>query len=214
MADVAQLKVLNAALAALGNEPLTDLTDDSIQQSGAAYKLLRSIELSFDAVIGRHGWTCALEYVQLTPLAAPAGDWKYPWRYTPPGDCLLVWEIEGQLFNGDAQCWAPRWQVGTVDTDIGARQIIRSRDSIDTLNVAYVRRCSYGALTPHLVDAIGHELAGRCCFSINGDAGTAERLKNTAEKKILMAISVEGTQEGGQQPIAPSIPQMIRNRSR
>ncbi len=214
MSDIAQLKVLNAALAALGNEPLADLTAASIQRSGAAQKLLRSVELSRDTVLGRHGWTCALEYTVLTPSAAPAGSWKYPWQYLAPNGCLLVWEIEGVQFNGEATCWEPRWQVGTLDTDLGARHLIRSRDQIDSLNIAYVRTCSWGALTPHLVDAIGFELAGRCCYSINGDQGAAARLANAGEKKILLAISVEGTQEGGQAPLAPSIPQMIRNYSR
>lgn len=215
MTDQAKLKVINAAQAELGNEPLTDLNDDSIQDSGSAYKLLRSIELSRDVVLARHGWLCALEYTTLTPQASPAGNWKYPFQYLAPADCLRIWEVEGTpLMFETRHRWGQKWELGTFDTDLGARQILRARHSFEQLPIAYVRRCSWGALTPHLVDAIGAELAGRECYSINGDMAGAQKLKQSAEGKILMAISVEATQEGGQEPWAPSIPQAIRNLSR
>ena len=215
MTDAAQVQIVNTALALLGNEPVIDLGDDSLQGSGAAYKLMRSLDTARDVILRRHGWLCALTYTALSAEAAEAGNWKYPWLYRLPGDALRTWEIGGVVFGGtEFECWAPRWQTATIDSDLGAVQVIRSRDNVTALNIAYVRRASWGALDIHIADAIAHELAGRCCYSINGDQGKAERLKQAAEAKALMAISVDGTQEGSQEPIAPSIMQGIRNSSR
>lgn len=215
MSDDAELMVLNAALAALGNEPLTDLNDDSLQGSGAAYKLLRSMDLSRQTVLSRHGWLCALEYTTLTPEPADAGNWKYPWQYRLPADALIVWEVAGECLwlEGQWAC-ANRWQTATIDSDLGAIKVLRGLGQIDPLPIAYVRDAGWSGLSASLLDAIGLELAGRCCYGINGDRATASDLKNQAEKKIALAIGAEAKQEGEQDPLAPSIPAMIRNRSR
>lgn len=216
MTDVAQMTCLNAALLQLGNEPVSDILDEQIEESGALFKLLRAMDLARDVVLGRHGWLCVLQYTVLTPEAAPPGNWKFPWQYLLPGDCIRPWEIGGIVFQGtEHECWGPRWQSATIDNDIGSRLLIRSRDKIDSLRIGYVRRpSSWMALAPHLLDAIGWELAGRTCYAINGDAAKAKDLKKEAEGKVLMAISVDGVQTGGEEPVSPSIPAMIRNLSR
>lgn len=215
MADAIQVDVMNTALAALGQEPVIALDDAALQQSVAATKLLRHMETSRDTVLRRHGWLCALEYAALPPSTLPGyANWRYPYVYMLPGNALRVWEIEGVLFNGQETCWGPRWQVGTIDANGGsAQQIVRSTSS-DTLNLAYVRRANWAALDKHVLDAIGYEIAARGAYAVTGDRGKAKDAKAEAEAKVMLAISTDGTQEGGQPPWAPSIPQMLRNHSR
>lgn len=220
MPDAAQVKMMNTALGLLGQEPVIDLEEASLQGSIAATKLMRFIEDARDTVLRRHGFTSVLEYVVLSPVAPPAGysNWRYPTLYYLPADALRVWEIEGVSpaagSSLDADCWAPRWQAGTVETDLGARQVIRAQNAQDQLNAAYIARRAWAALDAHLADAVAFELAARGCYSVTADVARTSQLKKDAEAKVMMAISVGDTQEGGQPPPMPSIPAAIRNSSR
>lgn len=220
MVDVAQVKAVNTALGLLGQEPVTDLSEASLQASIAATKLMRLIDEALDTVLRRHGWICALEYVTLTPVVPPAGyaNWRYPTLYNLPANALRVWEIEGVSpapgTDFGADCWAPRWQAGSQETDSGARLVIRAQNATAQLNVAYVRRCNWAALDANVRDAIGYELAARGCYSVTGDQAMAAKLAARAENKVMLAISVGDTQEGGQPSWMPSIPAQLRNCSR
>ena len=141
----AKTQIVNDALQWLGNEPVTDLSAASLAQSVAATKLMRAIERSRDAVLSRHGWTCALEYVTLTPatiagyIAPPA----YPSVFLLPADALRVWAIEGNATtSGLWQGWEPRWQVGTTEADGSVRLIVRGAapvtwDGLDGSGMGY-----------------------------------------------------------------------------
>lgn len=215
MATDAQTSIVNRALFQLGQEPVADLSEASLQQSLSATKLMRVIEDSRDTVLRRHGWLCALSYQTLSPAVIPAEvNWRYPAVFLLPGDALRVWEIGGVVFNGHESCWAPRWQMGSTETNAGSRQIIRSINPCGTLNVAYVRRCNWASLDAHVGDAVAFDLASRGAFSVTGDAGLQKKLETQAEAKALLAVSVDGTQEGGQPPLAPSIPAALRMLSR
>lgn len=225
MVDVAQVQIVNTALGLLGQEPVTDLSEASLQASISATKLMRHIEQARDTVLRRHGWLCALEYATLAP-AMPEGysNWRYPTVYYLPSDALRTWEIAGICPGGNAgfTCdgpffgdgWEPRWQTGTFETDDGARQIIRAQNADASLNIVYVRRCDWSSLDAHVADAIAFETASRAGFSITGASAVMKDMAQRAEAKVMMAISVDGTQEGGQPPWAPSIPQALRNLSR
>lgn len=218
MPDVAQVTIINSALFQLGQEPVADLSDASLQGSVAAVKLLRVMEEARDTVLRRHGWNCALNYRTLSPvvLANDPPNWRYPTTFLVPGDGLRVWEIENLL-----ECfWGPRWQVNSVETQSGSQMVVRAAAgqgplagaSVDDLNVAYIRRCNWASLDAHLRDAIAFDLAARGCYSVTGARDKA--LDAKAEAKVLMAVSSDATQEGGQPPLAPSIPQALRNLSR
>jgi hypothetical protein len=128
MSDPIQVQLVNTALSDLGQEPVSDLTPDSLAQSNAAVKLLRVLDTARDVVLARHGWTCALEYVALQPATLPPAyqNFRYPTSYLLPADALRVWEIAGVSFNGNFNCWAPRWQVGTTEISGSPQIIIRA----------------------------------------------------------------------------------------
>lgn len=213
MTDVAEVAVINRALALLGQEPVSDLGESSLQRSLSATKLARHMADARDTVLRRHGWLCALEYKTLTPATLSGyANWRYPSVYQLPGNALRVWEIEGVTANGrEPGCWEPRWQLGTVDTEAGGAQlIIRAREADAALNVAYVRRANWAALDAHVTDAVAHEVASRGAYQVTGDLGKAQKIAQAAEQKVLLAISVDATQEGGQPPPAASIPAAIR----
>lgn len=229
MSDPAKVKVVNTTLFLLGQEPVTDLTDASLQGSVAAVKILRVLEDAKAEVLCRHGWVCALEYVTLTPavMAAAKPNWRYPTTFLLPGGALSVWEIEGVR----REDWGPRWQVGTVETADSARTVIRAARQepgqtafgnwggdysgpVCALNVAYVRSCNWQALSRPLANAMAYEAAKRAAYSITGDKALGPSLMKAAEDAVQKAIGADGTQEGGQPPAAPSIPFALRNMSR
>lgn len=230
MSSPAKERIVNAALLMLGQEPVTDLSEASLQGSVAAVKLLRVLDDAKAAILCRHGWVCALDYKTLTPAVIPAApaNWRYPTVFQLPGEALEVWEIEGLL----REDWGPRWQVGTVEAVGGsAVKIIRAARQqpgqtalgmwggdfagpVCSLNVAYVRDCNWAALSRHLVDAVAAEAAARCAYSVTGDKTVGPSLQKEAETRVQRAIGSDGTQEGGQAPAAPSIPFALRNMSR
>jgi hypothetical protein len=204
MSDTAQVNVLNRALYLLGQDPVADLSEGSLQGSGAATKLMRLADAAKDVVLRRHGWTCALQYVTLSP-AVLAGDanWRYPTTFLLPADALRVWEVQGLAVGCD-----PRWQLATIEPDGGgARIVIRAASGVgglDSLNLVYVRRAGWEALDAHVRDAVAHEIAAQGCWSVTGDQARTTALEKRAEEKALMAISVDGAQEGGQPPMGAS----------
>lgn len=214
-----QVDVINTALGFLGKEPVADLSETSLASSVAAVKLMRSIETSRATVLRRHGWLCALEYASLTPAIGPGFcTWRYPIAFLAPGAALRVWEIAGQLADGREWGGEPRWELGTVETGSDAQIVIRvgrrwgdwAGCADGNLNIAYVRLANWAALDPHVADAIAVDCAWRQCNSITGDKALTAQLQKAKEDAVQMAISVDGTQTGGQPPLASSIPAAIR----
>jgi hypothetical protein len=246
MADSGEVNAVNRALFRLGQDPVVDLSDASLDFSNGAVKLLGAMDDARDLTLARHGWACALEYVTLQPATiANYVNWRYPTVYLLPPDALRVWEIGGTVANGNEyQSWLPRWQLGTTEVDGAPRLIIRA--SADTggsylidgaywgwssapassdgppadpmlmgpLYVAYVRRCAWGAMDPHVYEAAYVRLAAIGCFSVTGDARLAQKLEVEAEQKAIAATQMESNSEGGQPPLAPSIPHLLRMHSR
>ncbi len=234
MSDDARVRTVNSALFQLGNEPVPDLSDAALADSLAAVKVLRVMDESRETVLARHGWLCALEYTVLQPvIIAGYANWKYPYVYQLPGDGVMTWEIEGcALTEFYSSYWRQRWELGSIDTDMGPRQIIRAANRgwqggpswastapVDpagggSLRVAYVRRASWGALSAHVRDSIAFDMAARAAISVTGDANLAKKLEAAAERKVLLAISTDAKQIEGEEPYAPSIPQALRDYTR
>ncbi|WP_174301167.1 hypothetical protein [Caulobacter sp. S45] len=220
----AELDIVNATLAMLGQEPVLDLGSASLGQSNAALKVTRQLNQVRDVVLRRHGWLCALTYATLQPSVLPAlvasCNARWPVAYLLPSAALRVWSIGGLLEpDWSAADWAgdwrgcghhdgPRWETGTIDTDIGARQIIRGRWSAP-LDVAYVRTPSWQAIDPHVSDAISAELAYRACRSVTAEAPGAD-MKSEAGERLQLAVSVDGTQASPEQR-PPSRLAMLRH---
>lgn len=220
MATQAEVDLVNQALFLTGNEPVQDLSDAALDASVAAVKMLRVKEKSRDAVLSRHGWVEALEYRSLAPAVldgsatvAPWTNFRYPTVYLLPQDALRVWEVAGQPVGTTGRALEPRWQLGTWETDDGARLVIGSCEdpaSAGELEVCYLRRANWASLGAQLKDAIAWDMASRACYAITGDVARTSQLRKEAEEKLQLAIGADGTQEGHQPPLAPSIPAQIR----
>lgn len=211
MSDAAKVSIVNQALSMVGKEPVVDLSDTSLEANGSAAKLMRQIDNARDTVLNRHGFTCALQYARISPAILEGyANFRYPTVYLLPGDALRVWEIDGRRVDE----WPMRWQAGTFQLGGAARQIIRAVNADNALPVAYVRRAAWEALDTAVANAVAGTLAASCAWNITGDRAAAGDLAKQAEALAQMAISVDSTQEGGQPPLAVSIPQLLRNRSR
>lgn len=191
--------ILNDALAHLGEEATNSL--DPANASAAVRKVLRFMQRARDAVLERHGWTDALEYVTL-PRADEPGDWKYLYRFGLPGDALRVWTVF--ISGTDIE---PKWLQGTrVKLANGAPsegRVIRC-DSEGPLDVAYVRRIGWSVIPTYLVNPIALQLAALACQPINGSVERAKELQALADVAIASAKGIDGTLQGGEDPLLPS----------
>lgn len=210
--DDLRVRVVNTALTALGQDPVEDLLEASLDASMAAVKVLRVLDDARDTVLATHGFFCAMTYGTLQVSIIPdQSNWKYPYTFLLPADALAVWEIEGTpLTEFYSPAWCGRWEIGTTD---GPRQFIRAKDSCP-LNAGWTRRADWGALSVLVRDAVAYEAAYRSAVSVTGDAATMKSLEGPKKTKLTDAISKDGTQGGGDPPLAPSIPAMIRASSR
>jgi hypothetical protein len=239
MAFDGRVQIINTGLFACGKGPVPDLTATSLAKSDAAVKLLGQLQPAFQAVLERHGWLCALAYAQPGPYA-PAG-YVLPWKYATgqayqaPAGCLRVWEVRTANLDlpfaeldwlsfgmiGPPLIEGERWEMNTIDNADGTSTMIILSDVVYSagppacgIAMSYVRTPNFSALTSNLTDAIGWECARRAGWNITGDTNQAQRIATEAEQKILMAISIDGTQEGAQFPVAPSVPARLRLVSR
>jgi hypothetical protein len=223
-----QVDVLNTALGFLGKEPVPDLSDASQQQSAALVKLLRSIETSRETVLARHGWLCALTYASLAPAVIPGySNWRYPMVFRQPAGCLRIWEVSG--WQADEPCLdvgfgfgpasEPRWEIATIEPAGGgaaSKVILVGRNFRDlacdngNLPISFVRTADWSALSAHVADAIAADVAWRQARSITGKEPLVSAMAQQKEAAVQMAISIDGTQTGGQPPLAGSIPARIR----
>jgi hypothetical protein len=192
MAD--DVYVVNQALGHLGEPETDDLNPDTMRVS--AKKVVRHLEQARDAVLERHGWLCTLNYAEL-PLSGLAGNWKYSSVFQCPGDFLRVWTVTTPWGP-----WEGRWEVGSVDVpgEPPAPVKVIYGGGLGPMRISYGRRAPWEALTPSLVDAIGFELAARAARPITGSVEIADELRKLSESKIALALSIEGSQEGGQEP--------------
>lgn len=229
MADVTQVSIMNKALFMLGKPPVADLSDASLKQSAAATKLMGQMATSLAGVLTLHGWLDALTYVTLQPaVIANDSNWKYSTVYRLPADFVHLWEINTPdslypFWSGWADlvqygiiapvCSGAAWETGTIDTSSGAMDVLRC-NLTDSVQLSYVRLCSYGALGQHLQDLVAYDLAKVGAFNVTGQNSLAQALDKGWEDARAKAISADGMQQGGQAPIAASIPAMIRDLSR
>jgi hypothetical protein len=233
MAWDAQTRAMNIALAQLGKLPVSDLNEQSLRASSAAMKLNAFMYDALDMVLERQGWLCAMTYAQLNPATdaqiAADDNWRFPVFYVLPGGCLRVWEVRTptliQPWWGDIDWIAfselgppvmegEAWQVTTIDAADGSTQKILRTDLQCGLCISYTRRCNWAALPFLVLQAVGYSLAALGCYTVTADQQRQAKLEQLAESKVLMALSVEATQEAGMASIAPSIPARIRAISR
>lgn len=105
------------------------------------------------------------------------------------------------------------WSSAPSSSDGGSSSSTPA-NGLSGVDVVYVRRADWASLDPNLADAVSMTAAARSCNSITGDAKLAMALDKKAEDKIMIAIGSESAQEGGQYPLAASIPAALRGYAR
>lgn len=229
MSQDPKLSVVNTALLQFGKTPISDLNQAALQRSTAAQDIVNQLDDARDAILERHGWLCALSYARLdeTPIADDE-NWRYRARYLLPAGALRIWEVAVPDFMrpffseidfltfglvGDLRHEGEGWEWSTVDIGGASRILIRA-DIRRHLHVSYVRRANWAAFRRQILDAIALEAARRVAYTVSGDRGREDDLKKKVDDAVQLAISTDGTQQGGQPPIAPSIPARLRMISR
>ena len=101
------------------------------------------------------------------------------------------------------------WSSAPSSSDAGATDTTPV-GGLSAIAMVYVRRCDWASLDPNLADAISTTMAARACMSVTGDSSLTMKLQKAAEQAVQLAIGSEATQEGGQVPLAGSIPAALR----
>lgn len=196
-AAAAQLKILNLALAHLG-EPSVD-TLDLDQTTEAARKLLPFLDVGRDQVLAGHGWRAAMTYATL-PDSGEAGNWKYAYVLHLPGDALRVCMV-GDCWLTSSSCWplGGAWERTTREKDGEERAVILS--NAPSLNIGYVRRIGWDGIPVELYTAMAAWVAALGAEAVAGNAEKGQRLMKMAGDLVAKAASVLGVQAGGQEAL-------------
>lgn len=229
MTDVAKIRAVNVALLALGKPTVTGLSEADQRLNQSAAKIARVLDTCRLNMLERHGWLCAMSYACLQPVVIPNDvNWKYSAVYALPKDYVALWdlrvpqlvpwfaEIDWSTFGlvGPPVLNEQAWEINTLDDTTGGSMTVLRCNLCAGVAIAYTRRANWEALSPQLLDAIGWDAAQRVAYNVTGDQNQADKLSQRAERAIDLAIGKDATQEGGQNPIAPSVPERIRAISR
>lgn len=174
------VSICNAALDALGSDPITALSDDT----KAGRWCNRNYERVRDAVLRAYPWNCAIARAVLAATDAPAFgyDNKFPLPEGPdPAFCLRVLSIDGEVDFG-------------LTYKIEGRNILTDEDA--PLEILYIARvedpAQFDAL---LVDAIAARLALDAAYPLGGSVSLAEAMSKVYQEKLAEARGVDA-QEG------------------
>lgn len=178
-------EILNRALAWLNEDETPAESGDTA--TNAAIKVGRFLDAARDAVLARYGWRQCLDHRTLT-VSAEVGEWRYPYYYYLPGDCVRVWSMS----TADVA-----WEAGTRLKDGAERQVIKA-DSAGPLEVSLVRAVGWDGLPQHLVRPIALQAAADACLVVNGNGNMAESLELRAARAIRSAMGIDAGQKGGQ----------------
>jgi len=169
-----KVDIANYALALLGQDPITDLTEDS--------KAARTLNLRFDsvrdAVLRGHPWNFAVQRDSRAALAtAPAWGWTY--AYNLPSDFLRLLD-----FNPETR------DPYELETQDGERVLLTDASSCD---IKYIARVTDTTLYDSLfIEALAARLAWASCVAITGSAELLAKLKQDYEDKLGEARSIDG----------------------
>ncbi len=168
-----KVEIISAALALLGEESITDPTENTKRARVAA----RLWNINLEAALRAHPWNFALVRAQLaqTP-AAPL--WGFAYSYQIPGDCLRVLQMDWQ----DDYPWKKEGSLLYTDSD--------------SCYVQYIARVSDTAAFDALfTDYFTFRLAAALAWPITQRKADLDAMSQLAIAKLREARTVDG-QEG------------------
>jgi hypothetical protein len=164
-----EVEICNAALAALGEAPLSSLDEprEAARLARARYGVVR------DAVLRAHPWNFAIARALLAPLdEVPA--FGFAASYALPADCLRVLE---------AGTPPAAWRVE-------GRRLLTDQEA--PLAVLYVRRAEEpGLYDPLFVEALAARLGADLAMRITENASRAAALWDLYQAKLREARTVD-----------------------
>lgn len=174
MATVTEVSICSNALAKLGEDAITALTDNTVR----ARLCNRLYEPTRDAVLRDHIWNFALKRQELAQDSdEPA--WGYSYSYTLPSDCLRV--IKTDLDEDKLE-----WKVE-------GRAILTDESSCSILFVK--RETDPQQFDVLFTDCLQARLAFELCHGITGKQSLASEKWQEYNDKLRRAKGVDG-QEG------------------
>lgn len=173
---------VNRALGLLGEEPITDLTDDS-KRAGLAQ---REYDALVDEMIQSHDWNFASTRKALLAQLADPPVWGGLLAYELPADCLRVRVTSLDASeDGDGTPWA-----------VEGRTLVTTAEAV---SIRYTARVDEGLWPPAFALAVVYELARRLAFGLTGkqslaaDGGILDERK--CARRLALAKALDG-QEG------------------
>lgn len=172
------VEICNRALIRLGEETITDLTDDS-DRARICNAFYQDI---VDSVLSEYPWNFAIYRAELAQLTtSPVWDFAYAYQLPTDPYCLRV--LEADIDDLDLYPW--QREGDTLVTDMGS------------VKIKYLARITDPNKIPPLVrELIAVRLAAEIAYPITGDAKLAVslwELYGKKEKEARLADGQEGT---------------------
>ena len=169
------VEIGNLALANLGEDPITSLTDDS----KAARLINRRYEPIRDAVLAVHPWNGAMTRASLASVD-PAPVWGGLIACALPTDYLRVLRLEDE---------SAKWSVE-------GRQLVTTASA--PVNILYIARVTDPNLfSPGLVEAIAARLAADLAHPITQDNSLIDAMWTIYLQKVKEARSIDSFESSG-----------------
>ena len=128
----AEHEVINAALAGLGINPVTEsYASENTEQAKLA---TATYSMHLENILCSHPWNFALHHAVCKEAALPTGAWKWDYAFSQPTTTLRVWELENQSANTEEE-----WSVsdGLICTNLTqtATQTVESVTSTSVITI-------------------------------------------------------------------------------
>lgn len=171
--------VCNRALALLGDQPISDLTDDS----NRAVLCSQEYEPLVQELLQNHDWNFAsVRVANLAQLADPPLWGANAFAFQLPANCLRVRATSVDRAEGGD---GVDWQVEGLT--------ITCFESV--LSIRYTARVLEGIWRPAFATAVVYELAARLAYPITAKPSVAELYDKLARGRLSLAKALDG-QEG------------------
>jgi len=172
-----KVSICNRALALLGADPITSLTDDTTESN-----VCRAVYAdASDAVLRSHPWSCAIQRATLAQLTA-APVWGYSKAYSLPNDpyCLAVLDLK--------ESSQYRIEGRTLVCNTG------------TATIKYVARITDpGQFDPSLVFSLACRIAAEISYALTQNPSLSNDMWQLSEKAITDAATADGVEVGSEE---------------
>jgi hypothetical protein len=169
--DAGKVRIINIALARIGDAAITALDEGTPQQQKAVTFFTNTRE----SLLRQHPWNFAVHEVELAriPNERP---FEFSYAFQLPADYIRLLKV--------------------IDADSYKVQGRRILSNEKVCRIRYVRDVEDPALwDASFTDAFTYQLAAAICFSTVGQASMAELMAGLAEQKLRQAKYIDSTED-------------------